>query len=262
MKYYVVDAFTDELFKGNPAGICILEKWLDNELLQNIAYENNLAETAFIVKNNSQYDLRWFTPKTEIELCGHATLASAYIIKNFIEDNDFLKFNTKSGILTVLYNKEKELYEMDFPAIKTEKVEIIEIVQNAINEKIKETYLSRDLLLLLENEEQVKNLMVNFDLLKTITICHGFITTALSSNKEYNFVSRYFAPNVGINEDHVTGSSHTTLIPFWAERLGKNKLIAKQLSKRGGTLYCENNGDRVKISGKVKLYLEGNIEIK
>ena len=262
MKYYVVDAFTDELFKGNPAGVCILEKWLDNKLLQNIAYENNLAETVFIVKNNSQYDLRWFTPKTEIELCGHATLASAYIIKNFIEDNDFLTFNTKSGILTVLFNKEKELFEMDFPARKTEKVEIIETVQNAINEKIKETYLSRDLLLLLENEEQVKNLMVNFDLLKTITICHGFIATALSSNKEYNFVSRYFAPNVGINEDHVTGSSHTTLIPFWAERLGKNKLIAKQLSKRGGTLYCENNGDRVKIAGKAKLYLEGNIELK
>ena len=262
MKYYVADAFTDELFKGNPAGICILEKWLDNVLLQNIAYENNLAETAFIVKNNSQYELRWFTPKTEIELCGHATLASAYIIKNFIEDNDFLTFNTKSGILTVLYNKENELYEMDFPAIKTKKVEIIETVQNAINEKIKETYLSRDLLLLLENEEQVKNLKVKFDLLKTLNICHGFIATALSSNKEYNFVSRYFAPNVGINEDHVTGSSHTTLIPFWAERLGKNKLIAKQLSKRGGTLYCENNGDRVKIAGKAKLYLEGNIELK
>jgi len=261
MKYYVVDAFTDELFKGNPAGICILEKWLDNELLQNIAYENNLAETAFIVKNNPHYDLRWFTPEMEIDLCGHATLASGYIIKNFIEDNNFLSFNTKSGILTVNYNNENDLYDMDFPSRKPKKIEINQIVQKAINMQIKETYMARDLLILFENEKQVKELEINFELLKSYKDCFGFIITAQSSSNEYDFVSRFFAPNAGIMEDPVTGSSHSTLIPFWAERLGKNKLIAKQLSKRGGTLYCENNGDRVKISGKVKLYLEGNINI-
>jgi len=261
MKYYVVDAFTDELFKGNPAGVCILEKWLDDILLQNIAYENNLAETAFIVKNNPHYDLRWFTPETEIDLCGHATLASGYIIKNFIEDNNILSFNTKSGILTVNYNNENDLYDMDFPSRKPIKIEINQIVQKAINIQIKETYMARDLLILFENEKQVKELEINFELLKSYKDCFGFITTAQSSSNEYDFVSRFFAPNAGIMEDPVTGSSHSTLIPFWVERLGKNKLIAKQLSKRGGTLYCENNGDRVKISGKAKLYLEGNINI-
>jgi PhzF family phenazine biosynthesis protein len=263
MKYYVVDAFTDELFKGNPAGVCILEKWLDDNLLQNIAFENNLAETAFVVKNNSQYDLRWFTPETEIDLCGHATLASAFIIINFIDKNNkFLSFNTKSGILTVNYNNENELYEMDFPSRKPIKTEINQIIQKAINIQIKETYMARDLLILIEKEKQVKELEINFELLKSYKDCFAFIITAQSSNNEYDFVSRFFAPNAGIMEDPVTGSSHSTLIPFWAERLGKNKLIAKQLSKRGGTLYCENNGDRVKISGKAKVYLQGNIEIR
>jgi PhzF family phenazine biosynthesis protein len=260
MKYFVVDAFTDEMFKGNPAGVCILTNWLEDELLQNIAAENNLAETAFIVKNEKNYNLRWFTPKTEIDLCGHATLASAFIIMNYLDKNNgIISFNTKSGILTV--KNKTELYELDFPSRKTNKVEINQTVQSAINTKIKEAYLSRDLLLLIDSEEELKNLGINMDLLKTVTVCHGFIVTALSSNKEYDFVSRYFAPNVGVNEDHVTGSSHTTLIPFWSERLNKNKLIARQLSKRSGTLYCENNGDRVKISGKAKLYLEGEIKI-
>jgi PhzF family phenazine biosynthesis protein len=260
MKYFVVNAFTDETFKGNPAGVCILNNWLKDNILQNISSENNLAETAFVVKNGNNYDLRWFTPVTEIDLCGHATLASAFVIMNFLDkDNDEISFNTKSGILTV--KKKTELYELDFPSRKTNKVEIDKTVQMAINTKIKEAYLSRDLLLLMETEEKIKNLKINMDLLKTVTNCHGFIVTALSSSKEYDFVSRYFAPNVGVMEDHVTGSSHTTLIPFWAERLNKNKLTARQLSKRGGTLYCENNGDRVKISGKAKLYLEGELKI-
>jgi PhzF family phenazine biosynthesis protein len=260
MKYFVVDAFTDEMFKGNPAGVCILTNWLEDELLQNIAAENNLAETAFIVKNEKDYSLRWFTPKTEIDLCGHATLASAFVIINFLDkNNDTISFKTKSGILTV--KNKTELYELDFPSRKTNKVEIDKIVQSAINVKIKEAYLSRDLLLLMDSEEEIQNLEINIDLIKTVTICHGFIATALSSNKEYDFVSRYFAPNVGVNEDHVTGSSHTTLIPFWSERLNKNKFVARQLSKRSGILYCENYGDRVKISGKAKIYLEGEIKI-
>jgi PhzF family phenazine biosynthesis protein len=262
MKYFIVDAFTDELFKGNPAGVCMLDKWVDDKLLQNIAFENNLAETAFVVKNDNQYELRWFTPETEIDLCGHATLASAFIITNFIDRNcHFMSFNTKSGILTVNYVKENKFYEMDLPARKPVKTEINQIVQKAINVQIKEAYKARDLLLLIDNEEQVKNVEINFDLIKTYKDCFAFIITAPSSNKEYDFVSRFFAPNAGIMEDPVTGSSHSTLIPFWAEKLNKNNLIAKQLSKRGGTLYCENNGNRVKISGKAKLYLEGEIKL-
>ena len=262
MRYFVVDAFADELFRGNPAGVCILDNWVDDNLLQNIASENNLAETAFVVQNGSQYDLRWFTPEVEIDLCGHATLASAFIIINFFDKNNhFLSFNTKSGILTVNFNKINDLYEMDFPARKPQKTEINQIVQKSINAQIKEAYISRDLLLLIDTEEQVKNLEIDFDKIKTIKDCFAFIVTAKSSSKEYDFVSRFFAPNAGIIEDPVTGSSHSTLIPFWAEKLNKNKLIAKQLSKRGGILFCENNGNRVKISGKAKLYLEGKIKI-
>jgi len=263
MKYFIVDAFTDELFKGNPAGVCILDEWLDDKLLQYIAFENNLAETAFIVKKDLQYELRWFTPETEIDLCGHATLASAFIITNFIDKNcKLIQFNTKSGILTVDFIDANELYEMDFPAWKPKKTEINQIVQTAINAKIKEAYIGRDLLLVIDKEEQVKNLEINFDILKSCKEYFAFIITAASSNEGYDFVSRFFAPNAGILEDPVTGSSHCMLIPYWAEKLNKNKLIAKQLSKRGGTLYCENNGDRVKISGKAKLYLEGNINTR
>jgi PhzF family phenazine biosynthesis protein len=250
------------LFKGNPAGVCILDKWIDDNLMQSIAFENNLAETAFVVKNDSQYELRWFTPETEMDLCGHATLASAFIINNFVDKNNhFMSFSTKSGILTVKFIKENELYEMDFPARKPVKTEIDPVIQKAINAQIKEAYKARDLLLLVDTEEQVKNLAVNFEQLKKCKDCFAFIITAPSSNAGYDFVSRFFAPNAGIPEDPVTGSSHSTLIPFWAEKLNKKKLIAKQLSKRGGILYCENNGSRVKISGKAKLYLEGNIKI-
>ena len=262
MKYFVVDAFAEELFTGNPAGVCILDRWIDDNILQSIAFENNLAETAFVVKNDHQYELRWFTPEVEIDLCGHATLASAFVITNFIDThNNLVSFNTRSGILTVYANKENQLYEMDFPAIKPIKIEINQTVQKAINAKIRETYRARDLLLTIDTEEQVKNLEINFDLLKTFKDCLGFIITAPSSNKEYDFVSRFFAPNAGVPEDPVTGSSHSMLIPYWSERLNKNQLIAKQLSKRGGTLFCENNGDRVKISGRAKLYLEGEIKI-
>jgi PhzF family phenazine biosynthesis protein len=260
MKYFVVDAFADELFKGNQAGVCILDKWLDNNTLQNIAAENNLAETAFVLKTNNGYELRWFTPETEIDLCGHATLATAFVLMHFVEkNNDVISFSTQSGILTVV--KKDNLLEMDFPSRIPKKIEINPVAQESINVPIKEAFISRDMLLLLEKEEQIKDLEINIEKIKTIKECFAFIITAPSSHKEYDFVSRFFAPNAGINEDPVTGSSHSTLIPFWAKRLNKNKLIAKQLSKRGGTLYCENSVSRVKISGKAKLYLEGEIKI-
>jgi PhzF family phenazine biosynthesis protein len=260
VKYFIVDAFAEELFKGNQAGVCILEEWVDDETLQNIAAENNLAETAFVVKENNGYTLRWFTPEIEMDLCGHATLASAFIVMNYIEkNNDAISFSTQSGILRV--SKKGDLLEMDFPSRAPEKIEINKIAQESINAPIKEAFMSRDMLLLIETEEQVRDLEIDIERIKKLENCFAFIVTAPSSHKEYDFVSRFFAPNAGIIEDPVTGSSHSTLIPFWAKRLNKDTLIAKQLSKRGGILYCENNGDRVKISGKAKIYLEGEIKL-
>jgi len=256
MKYYIVDAFTDKMFKGNQAGVCILEEWLDNQLLQNIAAENNLAETAFVVKHNDYYDLRWFTPVVEIDLCGHATLASAFVISNFIDRNTkVMRFKTKSGMLTV--RKVEDLYEMDFPTRKPTQIEVTSQMEKAIGLSVNEAHLSRDLLLLVDNEQQVKKLSPNFVLLKQIADCFAVIVTAKGDHSD--FVSRFFAPNAGILEDPVTGSSHSTLIPFWSERLGKDKMIARQLSKRSGVLFCEYCGNRVKISGKAILYLQGEI---
>lgn len=258
MKYYIVDAFTEDLFQGNQAGVCLLNKWLDDSIMQNIAAENNLAETAFIVKKDNGYDLRWFTPEVEIDLCGHATLASAFIITNFVDKKATeLNFHTLSGLLTVA--KKGALYEMDFPSRKPKEVEYLPIMAEVIGTKVLEVHLSRDLLLLVETEEQVRNLKPNLELMKTIPNCFAVIVTAKGNNVD--FVSRFFAPKAGIPEDPVTGSSHATLIPFWAEKLRKDKLVAQQLSKRGGMLYCENIGDRVKIAGYATLYLEGNIQI-
>ncbi len=266
MKYYIVDAFTDKLFRGNQAGVCFPDEWPDDETMQAIASENNLAETAFAVKCTGcehesasgavQYDLRWFTPETEIDLCGHATLASAFVISNFINTGaDKMDFHTKSGVLSV--KKSDDLFEMDFPARKPSPVSVTSVMERALGVPVSEAYLSRDLLLLVENEATVKKLTPNFKMLAEIPGCFAVIVTAKGDSAD--FVSRFFAPNAGIPEDPVTGSSHSTLIPFWAERLNKNTMTAKQLSKRGGTLFCEHNGDRVKISGKAVLYLSGEI---
>lgn len=258
MKYYIVDAFADHLFAGNQAGICLLDSWIDEKLMQNIAKENNLAETAFLVKNNHHYDLRWFTPEGEIDLCGHATLASAYIIMNFVDKSiEVVEFQTMSGILTV--NKNGDLFEMDFPSRPPKKVDVLPIMERAIGAKVSEAYLSRDMMLVVDNEQIVKGLNPDMSKIAQIPDCFAVIVTA--KGESVDFVSRFFISNASVFEDPVTGSSHSTLIPFWAEQLGKQSLVAKQLSERGGTLYCENCGDRVKISGKAKLYLEGEIKI-
>lgn len=258
MKYYIVDAFTDAVFKGNPAGVCLPEDELDDITMQNIAAENNLSETAFVVKRDGYYDLRWFTPKVEIDLCGHATLGSAYVIMNYVDSAiKEIRFETKGGTLTV--KRREELYELDFPARKTQQIAVTAKMEQAINATILESYISnnsRDLLLLLENEQQIKNVVPDFDLLRELAN-HAVTITAKGDNVD--FVSRFFAPNMGIHEDPVTGSAHTGLIPFWAERLNKKKMIAMQLSKRSGTLFCEECGDRVKISGKAALYLQGEV---
>ncbi|MCL2873433.1 MAG: PhzF family phenazine biosynthesis protein [Defluviitaleaceae bacterium] len=262
MKYYIVDAFTDELFKGNQAGVCLLNEWSDDKLMQSIAAENNLAETAFVVKRDNHYDLRWFTPEMEFDLCGHATLASAFIVSNFIDKKaEIITFETKSGILTVA--KKGKLYEMDFPSRSPDPIAVTLEMEKAVGVPVLEAFQSRDLMLLVENEEVVRNLTPNIELLKYIPGASvGVIITA--KGESCDFVSRYFAPNVDSMspEDPVTGSAHCTLIPFWSERIGKEKMIAKQLSKRGGTIYCEDNGDRVKISGNAVLYLQGSISVE
>jgi len=261
IQYYIVDAFADRLFKGNQAGVCLLEEWIDKSTMQNIAFENNLAETAFIVKREDYYYLRWFTPEIEMDLCGHATLASAFVIANFVDkENTVIRFETASGTLKV--EKIDDLYVMDFPSRKPAAVEVSALMESAVGVPVLEAHLSRDLLLLVKDEQTVRTLTPNIELLKTIPDVLGVIVSAKGDNCD--FVSRFFAPNADMNspEDPVTGSAHCTLIPFWAQRLHKTKMLAKQLSKRGGTLFCEDLGDRVKIAGKAVLYLQGKIRVK
>ena len=257
MKYYIVDAFTDTLFKGNQAGVCLLDEWLDDAVMQNIAAENNLAETAFIISRGDYYDLRWFTPEIEIDLCGHATLASAFIISNFADPTAVdMDFHTMSGILSV--KKINDLYEMDFPARAPKQIQITPLMEEAIGTPVQGAYLSRDMMLVLNSEQEVAACKPDLNLLAKLPDCLGVILTAKGDT--IDFVSRFFAPNAGVPEDPVTGSSHSTLIPFWAEKLQKDTMVAKQLSKRGGTLLCEHRGDRVKIAGKAVLYLQGEIK--
>ena len=256
MKYYVVDVFTEEHFCGNPAGVCLLEEWLEDEIMQKIAFENNLAETAFLVKNVDHYDLRWFTPEVEIDLCGHATLGSAYVLMNYVDPSmKRVEFHTLSGILTV--TREGDLFTMDFPSRKPILCEKPDLLEQALGVQVLETHIARDLLVVIKDEKSLAELSPNSSLLGKIDQVFGFIVTA--KGEQCDFVSRFFAPNAGIMEDPVTGSSHTTLIPFWSERLSKDNMTAKQLSKRGGSLYCKNKGERVEISGKAVTHLIGEI---
>lgn len=257
LSIYQVDSFTSKLFGGNPAAVCPLEHWLADNVMQSIAAENNLAETAFFVKKENYYELRWFTPETEVDLCGHATLATAFVIFNLLKsETEKIIFRTKSGKLEV--TKRDDLLVMNFPSRKPVAAKIPEGLIDAIGKAPKEVMQSRDLLLLYDSEEDVLSLQPNFNLLGKID-CFGYIATA--KGNEVDFVSRFFAPTQGINEDPVTGSAHSTLIPFWAERLGKNEMVARQISKRGGELFCKLLGDRVEIAGNAVLYLTGSIII-
>ncbi len=255
-KFYQVDAFTSKVFAGNPAAIVPLENWIDDELMQSIAMENNLSETAFFVKENSYYHIRWFTPVNEVDLCGHATLASSFVIFNFIEkESNNIKFISKSGELIV--TKENDLISLDFPSNPPKKIDSFELIENAFQQKPVEVLQGGNYtLIIFDNENFIRNAKPNFELIKKIDP-HGVII----SSKGYNadFISRMFAPNEGIDEDPVTGSSHTVLVPYWTEKLGKKNFRALQLSKRGGELFCENLGNRVKISGKAVLYATGDL---
>lgn len=254
---YQVDAFTETAFKGNPAAICILENWMDDKLMQNIAMENNLSETAFCIVKEDVCELRWFTPEEEIDLCGHATLATAYVIFEILNyPSNKIKFTTQSGILEV--EKDEDNIIMEFPLREGMKTLITEQLIRALGKEPKEVYESRDLMAIYDSEQDIQELKPNMEELKLIDT-FGIIVT--SRGKEVDFVSRYFAPLCGVSEDPVTGSAHCTLVPYWSKVLGKKKLIAKQLSKRGGMLKCEDMGHTIKIAGKAKLFFKGEIYI-
>ncbi len=260
MKYYVIDAFADEIFKGNPAGVCLLEDDTSDDIMQKIAFENNLAETAFLLKKDEVYYLRWFTPEVEMDLCGHATLATAFVVMNYVEPElQHISFETKSGTLSVV--RENDMYKMDLPSRMPVPEAMDQRLEEALGCKVLETHLSRDLVVVVDKEETVRSMSVNYELLRLISNDIAFAIIVTAKGESCDFVSRFFAPNAGIPEDPVTGSAHSTLVPFWSERLNKNKMIAKQLSQRGGTLVCENNGERVLISGKAVCYLVGELRL-
>ena len=266
MQYNVIDVFTDELFGGNPAGVCLLDAWLSDSVLQSIAAENNLPETAFLVKQDDYYDLRWFTPAIEIDLCGHATIASAFVLFEEVEKKAReISFKTMSGIMKVA-QKGKGLLSLDFPARPVAPCSNYPVFENALGTKPVEAYKAVDFLVLVDSEERLREITPDFFMLRQIKTeaglendSFGVIVTAAGS--DCDFVSRFFAPNAGIDEDPVTGRAHCSLIPFWSERLGKTEMSAKQLSKRGGVLFCEDCGERVKIGGRAVRYLKGEINI-
>lgn len=256
---YQIDAFTSAQFSGNPAAVCPLEQWLSAEVMQKIAAENNLSETAFFVDKDDHYELRWFTPNNEVDLCGHATLASAYVIFTFLDpDRQHIKFSTASGILEV--SRQGQQLVMIFPSREGVKCDPPEDLVNGLGKRPRETYKStRDYLAVFETEEEVLNLKLTMSELKKLP-GGGVIATA--KGKTADFVSRYFAPKLGVDEDPVTGSAHCVLVPYWSKVLNKKELTARQISARGGTLDCADQGETVRIAGEAAAYLEGYINIQ
>lgn len=255
---YQVDAFSLGPFSGNPAAVCPLDAWLDDATMQSIAAENNLAETAFIVAREDGYDLRWFTPAIEVDLCGHATLAAGYVVLNHLQpDLDSVSFYTMSGKLIV--TRDGDRLSMDFPVRAPTLATVSEALSNALGEPPLEVHLSRDILAVYDDEASVRRLSP--DQARLLALDEGFGVIVTAKGDTVDFVSRFFVPKAGIAEDPVTGSAHCTLVPFWAERLGRSKLVAHQVSPRGGELHCELRGDRVIMSGHCTLFLTGNIHL-
>jgi PhzF family phenazine biosynthesis protein len=256
---YQIDAFATHPFTGNPAAVCVLPGWIEEDLMQKIALENNLAETAFIVSDGDDYQIRWFTPVTEVDLCGHATLASSYVVLHVLhlEKKEVVFHTRKMGDLVV--RKRGEMLELDFPADTVKSCILPDILKESLGREPLECFMGRsDFLLLYSNEKDITDLKPDFRMMAAAG-ARGVIVTAPGS--DVDFVSRFFAPQVGVDEDPVTGSAHTTLTPFWSARLEKQSLRAKQLSARGGYLECSVNGDRTLISGRAILYLKGEIYI-
>ncbi|WP_419025643.1 PhzF family phenazine biosynthesis protein [Emergencia sp.] len=255
MKQYIVDAFTDQVFSGNPAAVCVMEQWIPEELMQKIAIENNLSETAFAVKEGEDYHLRWFTPGGEVDLCGHATLATAYVITTFSETAlKEIRFKTLSGTLTV--KKEDDLFSMDFPSFSLTPTPITQEIIEAIGIKPMEAYLGEDMVCVLASEEQVKNVTGDQEKIRQLA---GLLLHVTAKGDVSDCVTRTFAPKCNVTEDPVCGRGHCHVIPLWADKLGKNQLTAYQASKRGGVLYCRYAGERTILSGKAVLFAEAEI---
>ncbi|HEV8082906.1 MAG TPA: PhzF family phenazine biosynthesis protein [Chitinophagaceae bacterium] len=263
LNLYQIDAFTDQLFGGNPAAVIPLQNWIDEKLMQKISLENNLSETVFFVPRNDNaengdFDIRWFTPTVEINLCGHATLASAFVLFNILNfDKPVINFNSQSGVLRV--TKKDGFIDMDFPSWEPEIFNNppLQLKDALGGVDILGIYKNRDLLILLKDEYSVKNCAPDFSLIHQT----GYKIIITATGNKVDFVSRFFAPTAGVDEDPVTGSAHSQLIPFWSKKLNKTKMDALQLSKRGGEIFCEQHGDRVTMSGRCVFYMKGEIEI-
>lgn len=259
LKIYQVDAFAEEVFTGNPAAVCPLEEWLPDKMLQDIAMENNLSETAYFVEEGEGYRLRWFTPTTEVDLCGHATLASAHVLYEHLGfGRQAIRFDSNSGKLFV--RKEGGRLVMDFPSAGLSLAEKPGFLERAVGIPATELYKDTDYLYVLDSEQQVRSLDPDIRLLGKAD-ARGIIVTAPGENGEYDFVSRFFAPAAGVDEDPVTGSAHTMLAPYWGRRLGKGEVIGRQVSRRGGTVYCRLNEDRVELGGQACTFMEGEIQL-
>lgn len=250
MRQYVVDAFTDKVFAGNPAAVCVMEQWIPDELMANIAQENNLSETAFIVKEGEKYHLRWFTKVGEINLCGHATMASSFVIFTFFEkDKEKISFSTMSGDLII--HRKGDLFEMDLPAFTLKELPVTEEMTRAIGVKPQAAYLGEDLLCVFDSEETVRNIKPDLEKVKLLDTGLLHIT---ARGRDFDCVSRSFAPKDNVPEDPVCGRGHCHIIPYWADKLQKDELVAYQASRRGGILYCRRKKDRVILAGKAALF--------
>ncbi len=258
---YQVDAFINDIFSGNPACVVPLKYWLEDEVLLKIAQENAVSETAFFIKNGDSIDLRWFTPDIEIDLCGHATLATAHVLRSVLKHsiND-IDFNTMSGKLKVTFKD--NFYYLDFPARKPILASLPEEVEMSLNIQPKEVFKSRDYILLYESQKDIESIKVNKHFFDKINLGYGGVIVTAQGDHLVDFVSRYFTPQATILEDSVTGSAHCSLIPFWSSRLIKKKLRALQISDRGGLLLCEDMGDRVLIGGQARTFSKGVFSIK
>ena len=257
MVEYIVDAFTDRVFQGNPAAVCVLDGWPPEELMQKIAMENNFAETAFVVPEGERWHLRWFTPEKEFDLCGHATLAAAYVLFRFYRpEAEELVFSTLSGPLTV--RRKEGLLEMDFPAYTPVRVEVSDEMTAALGVRPREVWRARDLLCVLDREEDVVRLCPD---LRAIEALGGEICIVTARSGQFDCVSRCFAPGCSVPEDPVTGSAHCLIAPYWAKRLGKTELTARQASARGGTLLCRLEGDRVFLAGQAALFAKSELYV-
>ena len=265
--YFVADAFADQLFEGNPAGVCVLEQWLPHETMKKIAMENNLSETGFVVRQGGHpctYELRWFTPVDEIDLCGHCTFGSAYILFRFFEQNETeIHFNALKCGYHLVITKQDDILTMAFPSLPPRPFAYADYMGEGMGAVPSEVWKTdRDLLLVYDSDETVRNLTPDFQKLKEFPVGLSVYVTAKSSDPRYDIVARAFWPKINVNEDPVCGSMHCALMPFWKDRLGKEELVCRSLSKRGGTIVCHQDGDTVLLQGRGAFYLKGGLNIE